>query len=294
VNPLVVVIAAAGALLLAMALVAPLESLRWWARAPATSTWDVTTPVECVAASSSVKHWVVWLSGIGSFTGDRLAPYEQRFLNELSRCVPGVHIHSDDFVYSVENNPLTGRRALARLWRFIQARTDRNPGDVTDVLVHIHNLLQVAVSADSRYGPIYNLGVAQSIRARLIAHGYPTEQHLAITLIGYSGGAQIAIEAGAILRRCTGSPVHVLSVGGVIAAGPGLIAIDSLTMFLSLLLGVLCPAGKCKGSKGKTTRAPLRSRRSPEPGPPLAAAVRATDATRRPDARSGSRQPPAE
>ena len=75
----------------------------------------------------------------------------------------------------------------------------------------------VAVSADKRYGPLYNHGVAQVIHDPRCLRRVPARSRTPITLIGYSGGGQMAAAAGPILHAALRAPVDVISLGGVIS-----------------------------------------------------------------------------
>jgi hypothetical protein len=226
-NTLVLLLGTGAVVLVVMALVAPLESLRWWAGWAGQAGAEPEPAVaDRLPTSDLVEHYVVWLSGIGSLSGELLAPCQQRFLDRLAARVPGARVVSDAFAYSVCNVPLTGHRAMAWLWRYIQRREGKHPGDALGLLVEVHNALQLAVSADARYGPIYNLGLARSIRARLVAHGYAVGRPRPITLVGYSGGAQVAVGAAWFLRAWLDAPIRVVSIGGVIAPDRGLEAVE--------------------------------------------------------------------
>jgi hypothetical protein len=218
--------------LVVMALLAPLESLRWWAgwsdrEAQAAAP---TAPPGPPPARRGDERYVVWLSGIGSVPGQTEDPFEVRFLRELRARVPQAVIIDDAFAYSVRDNPLAGRQLFDPLWR--RARrgqaAGRPPGLWLGRLVQLRNTLQVAVSADARYGPIYNLGLAEGVGKRLLAHGYPSGSGTPIYLLGYSGGGQIAVGAAPYLKRWLGAPIEVVSIGGVISPDPGLEAVDHL------------------------------------------------------------------
>jgi hypothetical protein len=170
----------------------------------------------------------VWLSGIGSVPGRTQDPFEVRFLEELRQRIPLSFIVDDAFAYSVRENPLAGQRLVDSVWRSARSRqsSSASSGLLLGSVIQLRNLLQVAVSADPRYGPIYNVGVAESIGKRLIAGGYPRQTAPRITLLGYSGGAQVAVGAAAYLVQWFGAPVDVISIGGVIADDPGMDAVD--------------------------------------------------------------------
>ncbi len=88
--------------------------------------------------------------------------------------------------------------------------------------------MQIAISADRRYGPLFNQGVAEVIVNGLMRHGYTLESTAPVFLIGYSGAGQIAVGASGHLKRWLKSPVYVISLGGVFVSGPALLEIDHL------------------------------------------------------------------
>jgi hypothetical protein len=203
-----------------MALIAPLESLRWWAGWSDSVVKEARPNAPATGQGSEV--YLVWLSGVGSIPGETEDPFEVRFLDELRRRIPSALIIDDAFAYSVRENPLAGRQLVDFVWRSARRRQSA----VLGAIIQLRNILQVAVSADPRYGPIYNLGLAESIGNRLLARGYPMRTAPRITLLGYSGGAQVAVGSATYLRQWFGAPVDVISIGGVIADEPGLEAVD--------------------------------------------------------------------
>jgi hypothetical protein len=56
-----------------------------------------------------------------------------------------------------------------------------------------------AVSADKRYGPVYNLGVAKEVWRTLLRHGYRPGSNKPVTLIGTSGGGQVSVGSATYL-----------------------------------------------------------------------------------------------
>ena len=89
------------------------------------------------------------------------------------------------------------------------------------------NVAQVAVCSDPRYGPIYNLGIAKEVYRALLDHGYDPRRRTPIYLVGYSGGAQVALGAACYLTRLP-SKVTVITVGGVFSSIPGILLADHL------------------------------------------------------------------
>jgi hypothetical protein len=88
--------------------------------------------------------------------------------------------------------------------------------------------MQILISADRRYGPLFNQGVAEVIVNGLMRHGYTLESSAPIFLIGYSGAGQMAVGASGYLKRWLKSPVYVISLGGVFGSDPALLQIDQL------------------------------------------------------------------
>ncbi len=205
--------------LAAAALLAPLEALGWWAgwygdlldATPDSKEELPSTPQQ------KVRRYVIYLDGIGQSTFDYL-PDIQEFLDSLAPVLPeDVQLIKGIMPYSVRNNPLTGNRPLGFLWRLADRFRLKNPASLFGYLVNIHNVLVVAVSADKRYGPIYNLGIAQVMYKALIRHGYQPDSGVPITLVGFSGGGQMAAAAAPLLRQALTAPIEVISLGGVIS-----------------------------------------------------------------------------
>jgi hypothetical protein len=220
------IIAAALALLIIAAVAAPLEALGWWAG------WfgkdrDLEAAKEQVRAAtdapatSYAEHFVVYLTGIGSATGAEPTPYEIPLFEYLEAHLPRTVLIHDIFPYSVVNEGLTGERIFSRFWKFQnRMRVEKNK-PLLGFFIHIRNLFQVAVSADSRYGPVYNLGVAKEILLSLLRHGYRPGSGVPVTLIGSSGGGQVSLGAVPYLTVALHAPVRIVSLGGVLSGDPG-------------------------------------------------------------------------
>ena len=208
---------------LLLALLAPLESLRWWShREPRP---ELNTPEH--HPRPGVRRFAVYLSGIGVIEGDQNSKGEQALLDEIRNRLPDVVITDDVFPYAMENRGLP-QRSTAWLWRHLDWARRRFPWSPLPLLINLRNMMQVLVSADSRYGTTYNYGMAGVIWDSLLAAGYDPAAPRPITLIGYSGGAQIACGAARFLAD-RGALVDVISIGGVYADDPGLDHIAHLT-----------------------------------------------------------------
>jgi len=207
-------------LFLIAALLAPLEALGWWAgwfgdaeEGPA-SLGELAAPLP---SERPVRRWVVYLDGIGQASQEAL-PEGEDFLRRLAAALPAdIAILRGLMPYSISNQPLTEGRWLAQFWRWVELWRVRRPLAWLGLLVNLRNLTVVAVSADGRYGPLYNAGMAELIVESLLANGYPAAGGTPITLLGFSGGGQISLGALPHLRRLLRAPVEVISLAGVFA-----------------------------------------------------------------------------
>ena len=207
----------------------PFEALGWWAGWYGDDeSQKVDTPTEPVHPVQA-ERFVVFLSGINSVSGESLAEREIVFLERLKReLTDSATVLVDDiFPYSVTERPLTGHRVFAWFWRWI-VRTKISGAGAARFLINIRNLWQVAVSADSRYGPIYNQGSAAMILHGLRRNGYSVGSGVPLTLIGYSGGGQVALGAAPHLKRTVQVPISIISLGGVMSADPGVLTLEHL------------------------------------------------------------------
>ncbi len=212
-------------------LLAPLETLGWWAG------WyddDVNTTVnagdiaEFVADPSQINRYVVYLDGIGISSFEYLPDIEE-FLDTLAPTLPDdVALIRGIMPYSVMNAPLDEDRPLAFLWRYADKLRFANPMSVLGLLVNIRNVLIVGVSADKRYGPLYNQGIAQVVFNGLVKNGYQVGSGTPVTFIGYSGGGQMSCANSPYLKRALGAPIDVISLGGVISANVNILKLEHL------------------------------------------------------------------
>lgn len=215
-----------GVLLVALAFLAPFETLGWWSGWSQRSLAPAKSELrDVVSASVDASYFIVYLTGVLGFAGGSGAQKETDLIQAIAAGLPDdAVVITDVFPYSVSNNPLNGERIFAGLWRWIDARRVRLPSPVNlyNALIVTRNVLQVAVSADRRYGPLNNAGVAREITRSLLRHGYPANSGMPVFLIGYSGGAQIAVGAARYLNTALGAPVHIVSLGGFYTDDPGI------------------------------------------------------------------------
>jgi hypothetical protein len=202
---------------------APLETLSWWTGLYNRRNKDLTAlpNLKAVPTVEPASHYIIFLDGIAKVARDNYEDVEL-FLERLGEKLPGAVVIGSVLPYSVSNRPLTSARFLARFWRWAKRRKLVNAKDPIGFSINIRNLFQVVVSADSRYGPIYNLGAARLIIEPLLKNGYPVGSGIPVTLIGYSGGAQVAAGATPYLKELLRAPIDLISLAGVISADPGL------------------------------------------------------------------------
>lgn len=212
-------------------LLAPLEALGWWAG------WynDDAHPsvpgglrvLEEDSGTQLRSHYVVFLDGVAKATPDNYDDV-QDLLDRLSAALPDAAVLGDVLPYAVSGAPLTTSRPLSRFWRFARERKLKDANNPFGFVINVRNIFQVLVSADKRYGPIYHLGEAQTIIADLLKHGYRPGCGVPITLIGFSGGAQVAAGVTPFLKRLLRAPVDLISLGGVVSADAGLLDVRYL------------------------------------------------------------------
>jgi hypothetical protein len=212
-------------ILLVWGTLSPVGTLIWWAdegvqllglkNNPKVMS---TSPNTSISKSSQLNCYIVFLPGVGDFSANQLTSGEELFLDSLVAAHPSCIAVSDVFPYSAANESLGGNRLLAPLWNF----ADRAQGwlAISNVVIKIRNLWRFAISADPRYGPIYNQGIATAIIERMNAQ-QPIPKKPQIILLGTSGGVQVALGAADYLKRDLEADIVVVSLGGVFAGTNG-------------------------------------------------------------------------
>ncbi|MGJ6981135.1 hypothetical protein ACSDQ9_11510 [Aestuariimicrobium soli] len=214
-------------------MIAPLESLTWWRtrgrRATALARADVAAALAEAADSSEHRCHVVYLSGIARYDHGLVPRWEQPLLRRLERQFADLTVVSTIYPYAVDNRGLTDERRSSPLWRVLVAlQRRRGLASVLSMVINLRNVFQVLVSADHRYGPVFSAGIATTIWSQLRAAGYRPGPGQSVVLLGWSGGAQIAAGAAWYLGAA-GATVHLISLGGVLNADPGLDRCGSIT-----------------------------------------------------------------
>ncbi|MEL7234842.1 MAG: hypothetical protein AAFV33_26140 [Chloroflexota bacterium] len=231
-NELPLLFTVMGLALLIGLLLAPLETLGWWAGWIEGDETDkpMAEPDNKPTEPDNIRGYIVYLTGISGVSGDVFLPEEARFLERMDDALDDYVVVKDVYPYSVRNEALTGQRVFARVWRFalnmkLSGRgVLRSPG----FLINLRNLFQVMVSADRRYGPLYNTGFARLIVRTLLHYGYERGSGMPVYLLGYSGGGQIAIGSVPYLKNMLRAPVTVVSLGGALGADPGALDVEHI------------------------------------------------------------------
>lgn len=212
------------------AFLAPLETLGWWAGWYGDTVHDSRPdrPAAAVDAAQKTARFIVYLDGI-SQSGSQYTPDIETFLDNLQRELPAnVRLVRGIVAYSVINRPLDDDPMYARFWKWVERFRGGAKTQIIGMFINIRNVLIVAVSADQRYGPLYNLGIGQVIYNTLIEQGYRVGSGIPVTMIGYSGGGQMCVEAAPLLTFALGVPIEVISLGGVMTGTAPFKHIDHL------------------------------------------------------------------
>lgn len=216
--------------LIIAALLSPLEALGWWAGwygDRVKTTQFPGTLEDTVAADTQISRYIVYLDGIGQ-SEYIYSPEAEEFLRKLGAALPDVVLIRGIMPYSVLNRSLTSDRPFSWFWQLVNwLRVNRSLG-ILGILVNIRNMLIVAVSADGRYGPIYNQGMAQLIYNSLIDHGYKPGSRIPITLLGFSGGGEISMGAAPLLKQVLDAPMDIISMAGVFCGHNNILRLEHI------------------------------------------------------------------
>lgn len=211
------------------AALSPIETMGWWAGWFGDKIHDggIQPGNETPRLRPNPDAFLLFMSGVGKATGETLSFREQEFLRRLARAVPRLVIVDDIFPYSVNNMPLTGQPVFARLWRWALQRKLNGP-QLAGYLINLRNIWQVLISADKRYGPVYNQSLAEVLLHTLLRYRYDPDARKPIFIMGYSGAGQFAVGCAAYLKEWLQAPVYVISLGGVFASDRGLLVADHI------------------------------------------------------------------
>ncbi len=236
-NDLIWLLLAVLGVLAAAAIAVPVTVLMWWAgwtqRAqPALDAVAPGAPAGTVPAAPSAGPFLVYFSGVGDISDVYQSRYEDDLLEAVAARAPGLVVITDVFGFSVNNLSMTSQRRLGWFWTWVHAVRLRkgSPFQRAGVLINLRNILHVSVSADARYGPVYNYSVAEMAVQGLVRHGYVLGSGAPVALLGFSGGAQIALAAAGTVQATLAAPVQVITMGGIMNSSASLRTIRRLTL----------------------------------------------------------------
>ncbi|MGW5641100.1 hypothetical protein, partial [Streptomyces sp. NPDC003832] len=103
-------------------------------------------------------------------------------------------------------SPLAAPLADRPVWKWLRRRIQ--------LLLFLHNVMQIFVAADQRYRPLYNRAVGSQISTQLKLAGYRPGSGIPVVLLSYSGGAQVASGAVEELHTLLRCPLLLITLGG--------------------------------------------------------------------------------
>lgn len=209
------------------AALSPFEVMGWWAGWFGESIYREEIPSDGLVRTvrPDTDSYIVYMSGIGRVSGQTVSFRERDFLRRLALAMPRTVIIDDVFPYSVNNLPLTGQRFFSSLWR-LALRSKMHGPRLVGYLINVRNLWQVMISADKRYGPMFNQAAAEVILDGLLRYQYDPDSDVPVYLVGSSGAAQIAAGAAGYLAESVAAPIRVISLGGIFSSDPSLLLAD--------------------------------------------------------------------
>ena len=204
-------------------LLAPIEALGWWAG------WfgdaQATAGYRAPRFKEQPRLHVIYLDGIAKAGHVNYRDVEG-FLDRLKRALPEAVVLGDVMPYSPTGTGLTEQRPLAAFWRRMLELKLQGRRPLLTFSINVRNLLQVLVASDRRYAAVYGRAAAVAITDALLQSGYRPGSGEPVALIGYSGGAQVALVATPYLARSLEAPISLVSLAGVMASEPGLLVLD--------------------------------------------------------------------
>lgn len=208
-------------------MLAPINTIVWWLNQTAESLGlddedeekpDVLLQPATTSSASKIDCYIVFLPGVGNFSPDNITSGERYFVDQLAKRHSNCVAVRDVFPYSVLNQDLGSRKFIGPLWQ--AAKESKSFGQV---FIQVRNLWRFAISADDRYGPVYNLSIARTIVSRMnAAHPIPrSSRPINLILLSTSGGTQVALGATAHLRDWINTRITVVSLGGAFEGRAG-------------------------------------------------------------------------
>ncbi|MFM7465926.1 MAG: alpha/beta hydrolase [Cyanobium sp.] len=185
------------------------------------------------ASAEPQPHYVVYLDGIHQHASEH-PPRITTFLSLLEQALgPHSRLLKGIEAYTVLPVGLAEDPGTAWFWRRLFTLQEQNPSALVQVragmLVQANNVIKVGISSDRRYGPIVNVEQALKVAEGLAEQGFHPSSGSPITLLGYSGGGEMAMGMADYLRRICRSPVHIITFCGVFSGNQELAKVEEIT-----------------------------------------------------------------
>ena len=180
------------------------------------------------------RHFLVYLDGIHQ-SEESHPPRVQEFLN----CLESEIANDSLLVKGIEAYTITdvGLRAASYsrwFWQRLFALQEHHANAFVQFVcafcIQANNVIKVGISSDRRYGPVMNYELALKIARRLEQLDFHPSHAFRVVLVGYSGGAEMAIGTAEILQKLCFSPVQVITVCGVFSGNAALESIQDVAM----------------------------------------------------------------
>ncbi len=180
------------------------------------------------------RHFLVYLDGIHQ-SEESHPPRVQEFLN----CLESEIANDSLLVKGIEAYTITdvGLRAASYsrwFWQRLFALQEHHANAFVQFIcafcIQTNNVIKVGISSDRRYGPVMNYELALKIARRLEQLDFHPSHASRVVLVGYSGGAEMAIGTAEILQKLCCSPVQVITVCGVFSGNAALENIQDVAM----------------------------------------------------------------
>ena len=183
---------------------------------------------------SEHRHFLVYLDGIHQ-SEENHPPRVQEFLNCLeseidndSLLVKGIE------AYTVTDVGLRSDSYSRWFWRWLFSLQEHHPNGIVQFIcafcIQANNVIKVGISSDRRYGPVMNYELALKIARRLEQLDFHPLHASRVILVGYSGGAEMAIGTAEMLQKLCCSPVQVITICGVFSGNAALESIQDVAM----------------------------------------------------------------
>jgi hypothetical protein len=178
------------------------------------------------------RRFVVYLDGIHQTEQDH-PPRVAGLLDELARGLPrDTSLMRGLEAYTVRQGGLVEDSGSQWFWSEVFRLQNQHPDPLirflSAFLVQANNVIKVGISSDRRYGPIHNYELALKIATRLEELGFRPAAGSDLVLLGYSGGAEMAMGTADYLRRLCRTPVRIVTFCGVFGGNHRLAGVEGI------------------------------------------------------------------